>query len=214
MQITQPIASASHPSDYSDPPVDCAVAQEFLTVHRLSKHFRAALRDHFSHLSADDLFLRFGAHCRPEIINAYVDGIDFRESIVLGVFNDDLELIGVAHLGSDEGGLELGLSVLAGYREHGVGTLLLRRAMQHARAAGADRIFVHCLSINHTLMHLVRQVGASVVESGGEADGVIALPPTKPLDSWLNLIEDQISLYDFARKAQATIVKRLVQQLS
>jgi hypothetical protein len=63
-------------------------------------------------------------------------------------------------------------------------------------------------------MHLVRQVGASVVESGGEADGVIALPPTKPLDSWLNLIEDQISLYDFARKAQATIVKRLVQQLS
>jgi hypothetical protein len=122
MQITQPIASASHPSDYSDPPVDCAVAQEFLTVHRLSKHFRAALRDHFSHLSADDLFLRFGAHCRPEIINAYVDGIDFRESIVLGVFNDDLELIGVAHLGSDEGGLELGLSVLAGYREHGVGT--------------------------------------------------------------------------------------------
>jgi len=139
MQITWPTAPTSYPSDCSDPPIGCVVAQEFLTVHRLSKHFRAALREHFAHLSADDLFLRFGAHCRPEIIDAYVDGIDYRESIVLGVFNDNLQLIGVAHLGSDEGGLELGLSVLAEYREHGVGTLLLRRAMQHARAAGADR---------------------------------------------------------------------------
>jgi RimJ/RimL family protein N-acetyltransferase len=179
---------------------------------RLSDQFRPALRAHFAKLSAEDLYLRFGAHCRPEVLDTYVAGIDFSRSIVLGVFDDELELIGAAHLSPEGAGWELGLSVLVERRGRGVGTSLLRRAMQQVRLARADRISVHCLSDNHALIRLIKKVGAEVIARDGESDGVIVLPHTLPFNDWGDLAEEQIAAFNFALKAQMLMARLLVQQ--
>jgi len=180
---------------------------------RLSEHFRPALRAHFGRLSAADLYLRFG-HSQAEILDAYVEGIDFQKSMVLGVFDDDLELIGAAHLSQDQAGFELGLSVLLHGRRKGVGAALLRRAMQQARLAKAGSIRVHCLSENHDLMRLVRRVGARVVAHGSESDGTIALPPSAPLGGWVEMVEEQMAVASFTAKAELLMARRMIQQLS
>ena len=179
----------------------------------LTEHFRAALRTHFAGLSAEDLHLRFGTHCRPEVLDSYVAGIDFSGCTVLGVFDAELQLVGAAHISPDGAGWELGLSVLTDWRRRGVGTLLLRRAMQQARLAEVDRISVHCLSENQALMRLVRKVGAEVVESNGESDGIIVLPRTLLFDRWDELAEEQIATFNFGWKAQRLLVRRWIRQV-
>jgi len=181
---------------------------------RLSEYFRPALRAHFARLSTEDLLLRFGSHCRPEVLDAYIAGIDFRECVVLGVFSDDLELVGTAHLISQKQGWELGLSVLADARNRGIGTLLLRRSIQQARLGGANRILVHCLSENHALMRLVRKVGAEVVECAGEADGIIALSRTLPFEGWTDWAEEQLAVFRFGLNAEFLIARLLMQRIA
>ena len=172
------------------------------TAARLSAYSRPALRAHFAALGADDLYLRFGAHRRAEVIDAYVDAIDFSVSIVLGVFDDHLELVGVAHVGPEGTGWELGLSVLAAGRRRGVGTLLLRRSMEHVRGAGADRITMHCLSVNHKLMGLVKKCGATVFAEDGESSGVILLPDAPSFVDWQTLAEDHMAAIQLGLKTQ------------
>jgi GNAT superfamily N-acetyltransferase len=180
---------------------------------RLSAYFRPALRAHFAALEADDLYLRFGAHLRPEVLDDYVAAIDFSRCMVLGVFDDELALVGVAHLSPEGSDWEMGVSVLAPFRHHGVGSLLLRQAMREVRAAGSDRISVHFLSENHALMHLIGKVGAAVVANQGDSDGIILLPRPDAFERWADLAAEQFNAFDFGIKAQLFMSRLLVRQL-
>jgi GNAT superfamily N-acetyltransferase len=182
-------------------------------VLRISDYFRPALKAHFARLSTEDLYLRFGQHCAGERLDAYIEGIEFSRALVLGVFDEELELVGVAHLDSHREVWELGLSVLESWRRRGVGAALLRRAMQEARRANADFLQVHCLSVNHALMRLVSKVGAEVVMHGSESDGTIALPPARALGGLMELVEEQIALANFGAKARALVMRRMVGRL-
>jgi GNAT superfamily N-acetyltransferase len=200
----RPSPDAPHPDES---------APRLQAVLRLSACFRPALRAHFAGLADDDLYLRFGTHLRPEVVDAYVAGIDFSGAIVLGVFDDDLELAGAAHLSPQDREWELGLSVLAAYRNRGVGSLLLQQAMRAVRAAGADRISVHCLAENHALLHVIGKVGATVATRQGESDGSILLPPEDAFGRWAELALDQMGAFDFGMRAQRLMSRLLVRRL-
>ena len=104
-----------------------------IAVQRLNEGMRAEVMMHFLALSAEDRRLRFGGPMAEEGIAHYVDRIDFECDAVFGVHDDRLALIGVAHVAFSDGLAELGLSVLSGHRECGVGTALIGRAVEHAR---------------------------------------------------------------------------------
>jgi RimJ/RimL family protein N-acetyltransferase len=173
---------------------------------RLTDYFRPALRAHFGSLGEEDLYLRFGTHCRPEVLDAYVNGIDFQRSVVLGIFDDDLDLVGVAHLSPEGREWELGLSVLERARNHGVGTELLRRSMHQVRLANCDRLTVHCLTDNHVLVRVVKRAGAVVVDHDGTSDGTI-LVPRLPLAGLKDLAQAQIAAFDFSMRAQRLLLR-------
>jgi GNAT superfamily N-acetyltransferase len=172
------------------------------SARHLNAAHRPALRAHFLALSRRDAYLRFGTFLAPDSIIAYVDGIDFERSTVLGVFGDDLELVGVAHLCPDNGVVELGISVLEHARRRGIGTLLMRRALGHARLIGASRLFMHCLAENDDLMRLARAAGADVSLHHDEADGYIRVPPLTTWGAAVELAEEQLGVVDYALKAQ------------
>ena len=173
-----------------------------LQARHLSPSHRPALIAHFGALSRRDLYLRFGTFIGPESIAAYVDGIDFARSTVLGVYGDELELLGVAHLCPERSVIELGISVLASVRRRGIGTLLMRRALSHARLVGARQLFMHCLAENADLMRLARAAHADISVSHDEADGFIHVPSVTPFSAALEFAEEQIGVVDYAVKAQ------------
>ena len=173
-----------------------------LNARHLNPSHRPALLAHFCALSRRDAYLRFGTFVGAESLAAYVAGIRFDRSTVLGVYGDELELLGVAHLFPEQGVVELGISVLARARRRGIGTLLMRRALGHARLIGARQLFMHCLAENDDLMRLARAAHADISVSHDEADGFIRVPPVTPFSAAVELAEEQIGVVDYALKAQ------------
>src|SRR5436309_4528100 len=132
-------------------------------VQRLTEGGRAALATHFLALSPDDRRLRFGASLSAERLAAYVAEIDLGRDAVFGVFDDALELIGVAHVAFADDVAELGISVLPEYRGRGAGRALFARAAEHARNRFVPRLFMHCLAENAAIMHIARTSGMDIV---------------------------------------------------
>ncbi|HSS46856.1 MAG TPA: GNAT family N-acetyltransferase [Burkholderiales bacterium] len=178
---------------------------------QLSALSREALRRHFFALPADDIRLRFGSSMSGEGIDAYVDKVDFDRDAVFGVFDNDLQLIGVAHLALDpeHDAAELGVSVLLGHRGRGVGTALFERAEGHARNHYIKILFMHCLTENQPIMHIAQKSGMRVVTGAGESDAHLELTPPDAANVTDELMQERVALWDIALKAQFRSAKKI-----
>ena len=67
-------------------------------VRELASKDREQMLTHFLSLDEEDRLLRFGQMVPDHVIENYVRTIDFGRDTVFGVFDHDLELIGVGHL--------------------------------------------------------------------------------------------------------------------
>jgi GNAT superfamily N-acetyltransferase len=180
-----------------------------ILVRELSRFERPALEKHFLALGAADRRLRFGAPLNDLAVRRYVAHIDFEQDAVLGVFDDDLHLLGAAHLARDNGHAELGISVLEGRRSRSIGGALLARAHMHARNWGVQALFMHCLTENNAMMHLARKQGMDIVAEAGEADAWLKLAPADA-STYLGAAFDQrVALFDYALKQQLAYARRL-----
>jgi len=119
-----------------------------IRVKELSERDRRRLLMHFLALGDDDRLLRFGGVLPNELITRYVQKLDFARDTIFGVFNDNLELVGVGHLAFAPREAvpvirdatlkariaEFGVSVSASARGIGIGSRLFERAAIHCRA--------------------------------------------------------------------------------
>ncbi len=186
-------------------------------IKQLSVISREALRRHFLALPPEDVRLRFGSGMSAEGINAYVDMIDFDRDAVLGVFNENLQLTGVAHLALDpeHDTAELGLSVLPEHRGQGIGTALFERAEAHARNHYIKILFMHCLTENQPMMHIASKLGMRVAAAGsGEADAHLELSPPDAANIAGELMQERVALWDIAMKAQFLSAKKIAQAMA
>ena len=185
------------------------VANESIIVQELSRLERPALEKHFLALAQEDRRLRFGIALGDAALRAYVGRIDFERDAVFGVLDDELALVGAAHLARDNPSAELGVSVLAGHRGRGVGGALLARAHTHARNWGVRTLFMHCLAENGAMMHLARRQGMELAAEAGEVDAHLLLPPADPATRFGEVFEQRVALLDYALKTQLFNARRL-----
>ena len=145
-------------------------------IRRLNEAARATLMTHFLALPVRDRCLRFGTALAPQVIAAYVEGIDFTRDAVFGLHDDRLMLVGLAHLACQDDLAEVGLSVLPAHRGRGVGSALFRRAVAHARFRCIPRLIMQFLSSNVPIMRIARRFGMSIVTAAGESSAHLELP--------------------------------------
>lgn len=179
-----------------------------IPIKELSDFEMPALEQHFLALPGADRRLRFGAVLSDKSVRAYLNNIDCERDALFGVWGDELQIIGAAHLGRLNGHVELGVSVLPGHRGLGIGSALLGRAHKHARNWGVDALFMHCLTENGAMMHLARKHGMDIVSETGEADAWLKLPPADPTSHMSAVFEQRIALFDYAMKSQLAGVRR------
>lgn len=179
------------------------MSEKNVVVQRLVESSRPALRQHFLSLEPQDVRLRFGAAIAPAAIVNYVDGIDFDTDAVFGVYDAELALVGVAHAAFTEDMAELGVSVLSAHRGEGIGSALLARAAEHVRNRFVNRLFMHCLAENATMMHIARKLEMKICIDAGEADAFLKLPPADPASLAGEFVDQRLALFDYALKAQA-----------
>ena len=163
---------------------------------------RPLLEEHFLALDGDDRRLRFGARLSDGGIRDYVGRIDFERDAVLGVLDDNLQLLGAAHVAHTGEDAELGISVLPQHRRSGLGAALLERAALRARNWGRRALYIHCLSENETMMRLARRQSMRVVVEAGEADAWLELPAADAASFFGEAFANNVALFDHALKRQ------------
>jgi len=185
-----------------------------IPVQRLTEAIRPKLRQHFLGLDSEDVRLRFGAQLQEASIIAYVDRIDFDNDAVLGVFDAQLDLAGVAHVAFGEDCAEMGISVASGQRGAGIGSALFVRGVEHARNRLVYRLFMHCLAENSAMMHIARKSGMKIVVDTGEADAFLHLPPADAASLTGELVGQRLALFDYTLKTQADTMRRITDAMA
>ena len=184
-------------------------------VRELDDTHRAAALSHFLALEADDRHLRFGSPTSDAIIERYVANLNFNRDALFGVFNDALDLIGIAHLAyvpsANDGtrSAEFGVSVLHDDRHRGLGAALLARAAVHARNTHIDTLFVHCLAKNKAMMHLAQKLDMRVEFAYGDADAYLILPPANAQSILHEASQEHMADLDYALKANLKQSKQI-----
>lgn len=189
-------------------------------VKELNTGHVAKLKRHFLGLGAEDRYLRFGYPISDKSLESYVDRINFGTDAVFGVFDDALQLVGVAHLARMKDGLgahaelthdvkpgaaaEFGVSVLPQTRGLGIGSRLFERAIVHARNGGISAFYMQCLSVNATMMHIATKAGMRITVESGEVGAWLTLPVSNPGSLIAEAVEEQLALLDISLKKQIT----------
>lgn len=215
--LTPPTASKQSPE--SEKPT--------VRVKELSERDRRRLLMHFLALDDSDRLLRFGSVLPDELITRYVQMLDFSRDKLFGVYDDNLRLVGVGHLGfapreampllSDatlkERIAEFGVSVSASARGMGVGSRLFERAAIHCRNEDVDTLYMHCLSSNQTMIHIAKKAGMEIHRDYGEADAYLKLTPASPGTMLAEAVEEQFAQLDYTLKANAKAALKLWKRL-
>ena len=173
---------------------------------RLTRADRGALLAHFTSLDVEDRRLRFGIPLKDWALQGYVERIDFEGDDVLAIHDERLRIIAAIHVARAGDGAELGLSVLPGYRNAGLGTALFERAVMRVRNRGLRSVYVHCLAENAAMMHIARKLGMQIARSGPESDARLVLPAGDAQSHWMEWLRD--------RQADAVQVVRQQARLS
>ena len=181
------------------------LGQPLIPIRAIGPEHKSELLAHFLQLEEQDRYLRFGYVVSDTQMGNYIEGIDFAQDEMFGVFNRKLELIAVAHiaLSCDSAGscqAEFGVSVLESGRGKGIGTRLFRRAAMFARNRGIDMLTMQCLTQNAAMMRIARRAGMEVRVEGSDTEAHLVVPhhaAFSHLDEWVENITGQL---DFAIK--------------
>jgi GNAT superfamily N-acetyltransferase len=185
-----------------------------IPIRELWPSERPELYEHFLSLGTEDRRLRFGAALSDATVREYVARIDFGQDAVFGVLDDELHLLGVAHVARSASFAELGVSVLEDFRGRGIGGALLARAHMRARNWGMGALFMHCLTENAAMMRLARRQGMHIVRESGEADAWLRLAPADAASHFGEVFAQRVALFDYALKSQVAGARRLAAALT
>ncbi|QWC96917.1 GNAT family N-acetyltransferase [Polynucleobacter paneuropaeus] len=176
-------------------------------VRELHAGHREAILEHFLQLEDEDRRLRFGTQTPNEVIEHYVGSLDFNKDAIFAVFDEDLKIIGLAHLAylpkqeKQPRAAEFGVSVLESARHQGVGSALLERAAVHSRNTLVETLYVHCLANNASMMRLAQKAGMRVEFAYGDADAYLKLEPATPATLVKESANKQWGDFDYALKS-------------
>ncbi len=200
---------SARPSTPIQGPAAGALRPAWVPIRSLAVRHRSLILAHLLALSENDRYLRFGYAASDAQVGRYVDGIDFGRDEVVGIFDEALELVAMAHLayiaGSNGGTpmAEFGVSVLPRVRGRGWGSRLFERAVLHARNWGAEMMIIHALTENTPMLRIARKAGARIEREGGEAQALLRLPPVDASSRMDALVAQQAGELDYQVKLQA-----------
>lgn len=90
--------------------------------------------------------------------------------------NDIVGLVHIAHMRDDA--VEFGVMVTEEYRGKGIASGMMDYAMTWSRNRGFRDLYMHCLSHNAPIKHLVQKHGLAISRDGTESDARVTLPLT------------------------------------
>ncbi|MEZ5934870.1 MAG: GNAT family N-acetyltransferase [Alphaproteobacteria bacterium] len=202
MELEQSAESGRSPIDRASGPHASASGQDG-SFRRVYWFEREAVLQHLLRLSPDDRNLRFSGGVSDGRLRDYCDSIDWRRDSILGYWVDK-ELRGIGELrplgDAWFGDAEVALSVEQPWRNHDIGTELLRRIAIIARNRLIGSLHLVCLPRNGSMIHLVRKLNADLRFDPSEAKATLALATPTQLTLLLELLDEASGFFGAIRQ--------------
>jgi GNAT superfamily N-acetyltransferase len=184
-------------------------------IRSLGVNHRERITRHLLALEPHDRYLRFGFAANDESIQHYTDGLNFERDEIFGIYNRRLELIAMAHLAfsadnSLDACAEFGVSVSKSARGRGFGARLFERAAMHARNEGVNKMFIHALSENTTMIKIALNAGATIEREGSESEAHLVLLPATMDTRLTEMLQEQLAQADYQIKVQVKQLRRML----
>lgn len=129
--------------------------------------------EHLQRLQGEDRLLRFGAVVSNQWINNYTQHINFSQDCIKAFFEDST-IVAAIHISAyqtTEGrAAEVALSVEYQYRQKGLGTFLMEKAILWCRNRYILRIDAHWLSKNVAVTKMAKHFGVQVINNSQKSD--------------------------------------------
>ena len=178
------------------------------------------LIDHFMNdIVGEDRRLRFGFQIPETSVKEYIEksiSIDYGYSSMWFVVDDGDRIVASCHvsLNRDTNTAEMGCTVSPDYRNQKVGQELFNRGITWARMAGAEHVFMHCLSENKVIQHIAKKGGMTVVTiDPSEKESTIQVKQNRFEAGFKDYVMDTIAVYDMAIRQQYFFVKKYLKGL-
>ncbi len=137
----------------------------------------ALYRDFLADVSAEDLRLRFFADV-AELSAAEIDKLSHLDShniVFVGLDEDTGRMLGLVRLKEelDEETAEFAILVRSRLKGHGLGWMLMRRAIEYAKEKGLRRLYGDVLAENTAMLQMCEELGFRSQDMGPDLRRVV-----------------------------------------
>jgi N-acetylglutamate synthase-like GNAT family acetyltransferase len=178
------------------------------------------LIDHFMNDIVDnDRRLRFGFEAPDSSVKEYINNsitFDYGYTSMWFVVDEGDRIVATCHvsLNRETNTAEMGCTVSPDYRDQKIGQELFNRGVTWARMAGAEHVFMHCLSENKVIQHIAKKGGMTVVTiDPSEKESTIQVKQNRFEAGFKDYVMDTIAVYDMAVRQQYFFVKKYLKGL-
>lgn len=183
---------------------------------KLTPFDKQKLIDHFViDIVENDRRLRFGYEAPDDTVKKYIE-----ESLqsygyinMWFVVEDESKIVATCHvaMNRETNTAEMGCTVSSDYRNKKIGQELFNRGITWARMAGAENVFMHCLSENRAIQHIAQKGGMTVVTiDPSEKESTIQIKQNRYEAGFKDYVMDQIAIYDSAIRQQQFFAKKFM----
>ena len=190
---------------------------------KLTPFDKQKLIDHFMiDIVDNDRRLRFGYEAPDSSVKKYIEDSLENYGYVnmwfvvevdsLDRFNGK-KIIATCHvsMNKETNTAEMGCTVSLEYRNQKIGQELFNRGITWARMAGAENVFMHCLSENRAIQHIAKKGGMTVVTiDPSEKESTIQIKQNQFEAGFKDMVMDQIAVYDAAIRQQTFFAKKFL----
>lgn len=166
----------------------------------------------------NDRRLRFGYDAPDSSVKKYIEDSLYNFGVInmWFVVDEGDKIVATCHVSycADTGTAEMGCTVSPDYRNQKIGQELFNRGVTWARMAGAENVFMHCLSENKVIQHIAQKGGMTVVTiDPTEKESTIQVKQNRIEAGFKDYIMDQIAVYDAAVRQQRFFAKKFMKGL-
>ena len=174
------------------------------TIYRLPKNEFHRYRAHLLSLDEESRYMRFGFHIKNETIHSLCAKweLNFDKHKIFAIEDDNLDIVGVAHVSLEDEVPELAFSVFKEHQGKGMGDALMKRAIEYCQNKGIKNGCMVCLGINDKIKRLARKNNVLVKTEDGDSVGEINIPSPTPVSFWHEYVEDNMGRLDHLGKTQ------------
>ena len=197
-----------------------------MVPRKLTSFDKQMLIDHFMiDIVDNDRRLRFGYEAPDESVEKYIETSLHKFGRVNMWFIVDVDcfdrsegkkIVASCHVSMnfETNTAEMGCTVSPEYRNQKIGQELFNRGITWARMAGAENVFMHCLSENKVIQHIAQKGGMTVVTiDPSEKESTIQVKQNRLEAGFKDYIMDQIAVYDAAIRQQQFFAKKFMKGL-